>query len=323
LLLLLLSPAASSALPPQVGNAAMSLKVITSGGNIVWAGAPGVDLNPLWTPEWDTVPNSLRRVAARDAERFSQAAEDVLESQLLACIGGHNLCCDVFGAHSEGEVQKAGLSFHGEAGLREWEVTEVDDASVTLSCHLRQSHLEVSRTYTPAPDGAPVVKVTERLKNLVGSDRALGRSQHVTLGAEILDGGCRFSSNCDKGLTWPEDNGEDSFWAVGAEFDMPSVPRKDGGADDWGQYPRCEKSSDLLTLRVDPSATHGYMLADRLLPGGGAVAFAYAWERKAFPWLMTWEENRSRQQAPWSGRALTRGAKSLLVSPLSSSPFNI
>lgn len=291
----------------EVGNGAMSLKVITSGGNIVWAGAPGVDLNPLWTPEWDTVPNSLRRVAARDAEKFSQAAEDVLESQLLSCIGGHNLCCDVFGAHSEGEVKNAGLSFHGEAGLREWEVTHVDDACVTMSCHLRQSQLEVSRTYTPAPDGTPVIKVTEKLKNLVGSDRALGRSQHVTLGAEILKGGCRFSSNCDKGLTWPEDNGEDSFWAVGKEFDMPSVPRKDGEVDDWGLYPRCEKNSDLLTLRVDPSATYGYMLADKLLENGSGVAFAYAWERKAFPWLMTWEENHARAQAPWSSRALTRG----------------
>ena len=106
-------------------------------------------------------------------------------------IGGHNLCCDVFGAHSEGEVKRAGLSFHGEAGLREWEVTAVDDASVTMKCRLYQSQLEVSRTFTPAPDGSAVIKVTERLKNLVGTDRAMGRSQHVTLGAEILKGGVR------------------------------------------------------------------------------------------------------------------------------------
>ena len=42
------------------------------------------------------------------------------------------------------------------------------------------------------------------------------------------------------------------------------------------------------------SAEHGFFLADRLLEGGGSsVAFCYAWERKAFPWLMTWEENHS------------------------------
>lgn len=236
----------------EVGNAAVSLKVLTSGGSIVHAGAPGVEINPLWTPPWSTVPSSLRRVAARDAEKFSQAPADALESQLLACLGGHNICCDVFGAHSEGEVKNAGLSFHGEAGLREWEVTECTDDSVTMTCYLRQSQLQVSRTYTPAPDGAAVVKVTEMLKNLIGSDRALGRSQHVTLGAELLEGGCRFSSNCDKGATWPEDNGDESFWAVGKEFDGAAIPRKDGGTDDWGTFPRAQLHAAIPTTTRFP-----------------------------------------------------------------------
>ena len=30
-------------------------------------------------------------------------------------------------------------------------------------------------------------------------------------------------------------------------------------------------------------------------------------DRAAFPWLMTWEENRSRKNAPWLGRTLCRG----------------
>jgi hypothetical protein len=301
----------------HVGNVAMSIKVLTGGGSIVHAGAPGVDINPLWTPPWKTVHSSLRRVAARDPQHFSQRSEDTLESQLLSCIGGHSLCCDVFGAHSKGEVERAGLSFHGEAGLREWEVAEVSEGTVTLVCRMHQSQLEVSRTFTPAPDGAPVIRVTERLKNLVGADRALGRSQHVTLGEEMLEGGrCRFSSNCDRGMTWPEDNGATSRWAVGAEFAPPHVPRRDGGTDDWETFPR-ERAvqSDLLTMRVDPSAKLGWMVADRALDADGknagnasrSMAFCYVWERKAFPWLMTWEENRARTQAPWSARTVCRG----------------
>ena len=35
------------------------------------------------------------------------------QGELLSGIGGMNLCCDVFGEHSEGEV-KQGLCFHGE-----------------------------------------------------------------------------------------------------------------------------------------------------------------------------------------------------------------
>jgi hypothetical protein len=154
-----------------------------------------------------------------------------------------------------------------------------------------------------------VIKVTEKLKNLVGTDRAMGRSQHVTLGSEMLEGGCKFSTNCDRGLTWPEDNGEDSFWAVGAEFDVSAgVPRKDGGVDDWGSYPRCPVNSDLLTMRVDPSQVHGYMIAQRPgQDGAKAATFGYVWERAVFPWMMTWEENKARAQAPWSNRTLTRG----------------
>ena len=34
---------------------------------------------------------------------------------------------------------------------------------------------------------------------------------------------------------------------------------------------------------------------------------SYVWERKGFPWLMTWEENGCRTEKPWDGRTLTRG----------------
>jgi hypothetical protein len=37
------------------------------------------------------------------------------------------------------------------------------------------------------------------------------------------------------------------------------------------------------------------------------LAFGYVWTQADFPWLGIWEENRSRRQAPWNSRALTRG----------------
>ena len=98
-------------------------------------------------------------------------------------------------------------------------------------------------------------------------------------------------------------DGEDSFFAIGTEFKTPMVPRKDGRADDWRAYPRCPKNSDLLTMRVPPESEHGYFVAER----PGEACFAYVWERSAFPWLMTWEENNARAQAPWSGKTLCRG----------------
>ena len=93
------------------------------GGHIAAVKIPGNKINPLWEPPWITTTPAMRRIVARN---FSQSEEDRLESELLACIGGHNLCCDVFGSHSKGEVN-AGASFHGEAGLTTWEVTDINE----------------------------------------------------------------------------------------------------------------------------------------------------------------------------------------------------
>lgn len=225
---------------------------------------------------------------------------------MLSCIAGHNLCADVFGAHSKGEVD-AGLCFHGEAGLVQWEVTSVDDSSVTLAAHLRHTCLDISRTYTL---NGHTCEVEEQITNLCGFERAMGRSQHVTLGNEFLAGGVKFRANCTKGLTWPDaELPPSSQWATGEEFQYPNVPRKDGeGFDDWRIYPRHAQNSDLLTMCVDPEDSHGWFVAER---GGSdglpTLALAYAWERDAFPWLMTWEENYGRDHAPWSSGTLCRG----------------
>jgi hypothetical protein len=37
------------------------------------------------------------------------------------------------------------------------------------------------------------------------------------------------------------------------------------------------------------------------------VLLGYVWERRDFPWMGIWEENRSRSGPPWNGRTVTRG----------------
>jgi hypothetical protein len=37
------------------------------------------------------------------------------------------------------------------------------------------------------------------------------------------------------------------------------------------------------------------------------LAFGYIWKQHDFPWMGIWEENRSRQHAPWNGQTVTRG----------------
>ena len=81
---------------------------------------------------------ALRRLVASDNANASCGGDNSdaekpigLEEQLLASIGGHSLCCDVFGEHSKGEVEKGGALFHGEAGLTTWNVV---DHARTHSC---------------------------------------------------------------------------------------------------------------------------------------------------------------------------------------------
>jgi hypothetical protein len=52
------------------------------------------------------------------------------------------------------------------------------------------------------------------------------------------------------------------------------------------RYPRGDEgdaNSDLCTLRIDPSAEHGWLVAENR---ERAEALVYVWEREAFPWLM-------------------------------------
>lgn len=85
------------------------VKVLLGGGHISSIRCtnlpPGVeDVNPLWQPPWQTADPSLRRLLGPQIGEPGGTGDGLLEGQLLSCIAGHNLTCDVFGAHSAGEV---------------------------------------------------------------------------------------------------------------------------------------------------------------------------------------------------------------------------
>lgn len=306
------------------GRAAVALRnhdieavVVAGGGHIVSlkrVDGPHAHVNALWEPPWPTTDPALRRLNAKGD----------LESMLLSGIGGANMCCDVFGEQSKGEIA-AGLAFHGEAGLSTWEVEEWDEATgaLVLCTYLRRSQLQIRRTFTL---NGPVVAIKEELTNLCSVERAMGRCQHVTIGEEFLVGSdckamCAFSCNADKGHTWPVD-----FDPTGAlhsrcqpntEFNMPLIPLRPFKAEelgsraekgDWTAFPPegVAANSDLCTLRVDPKEAWGCFCARRLA-NGNVLTLGATWRRADFPWLMTWDENRARTSPPWNGRTLCRG----------------
>lgn len=292
-----------------IENDCVAAVVLTGGGHLVElrskrCGA-NEDVNPLWEPDWPTTDPALRKVA----EGMCSSDEGAREGELLSSIGGMNLCVDVFGRQSPGEVA-AGLAFHGEAGLTTWEVEAVDRAAgtVTLTAHLRRTALRVSRVFSLE---GPTVRIDESLTNLCAFERVLGRAQHVTLGEAFLRGGrCAFAANCDSGLTWPKSE-PGASWAPGEAFSYPDLPAREGGTADWRAFPRCEKNADIATMRVE-AGEYGWFTAERRRTADSAAAaprlsLAVVWERAAFPWLQTWEENRCNPAKPWNERTLCRG----------------
>ena len=101
----------------KLENNKVELIILTGGGHIASFTLKADPLNPLWVPPWKSTEPGLRKICDKDEMGESE------ESQILASIMGHNLCLDVFGDHSKGEM-KHGLLFHGEAGLVNWDVNE-------------------------------------------------------------------------------------------------------------------------------------------------------------------------------------------------------
>ena len=220
-----------------IGNDQLVATVLCGGGHIAllqrrtdWqfcadnASAPEVVqadyCSPLWVPPWPTTDPAASSLA--DPAVFGEGLEG---KYLLSHLMGHNLCLDVFGAHTEAETAHAGqlMSFHGEAGQVSWRVTgsSADDteASMTLRAHLSATCLDVTRTFTVRKESAaikaphpllsaaahwPFMQVEETVTNLVGFQRALGRAQHVSFGKVFLGDQCTvFNTNAQLGHTMP------------------------------------------------------------------------------------------------------------------------
>lgn len=293
--------------------------MVTGGGHIASIrrlDSPDV-ANPLWEPPWPTVDPSLRKLTSSGGTELEGRGfkfADPLEGSLLTSICGHSVCADVFGSHSPGEVAQ-GLSFHGEAGLVTWEVVSVkrEDSSLELTMRalLPVSQLELSRVFCLRV-GSLTVSVQETLKNLTKFQRALGVAQHVTVGEAWLKQGCDWACNADKGRTWPEPVEESSLVSA-TEFLYPTMPGKQQPVD-WTVFPRGKagewaSESNLAALRVDPKDGMGWFACQARAQGreGESWTLLYMWNRKDFPWLVTWEECNARGAAPWNKRTLARG----------------
>jgi len=261
-----------------IENESIRVTVLHEGGHIAGILDKQTNVNPLWTPPWDSIEPSTY-----DPRRHPGYGADS-ESKLLSGIMGHNLCMDIFGVPSAEEAA-AGLTVHGEASVAAYEVAATE-AALTARASLPQSQLRLERRIRLA---GSVVEISETVENESAADRPIAWTEHVTLGPPFLE----------KGAT---------------EFRAPVTQSQvlEPGNGDLRLFTDAPSSGGYTAHLLDPARLQAYFVA---WSPAARVAFGYVWRRADFPWLGVWEENYSRQSPPWNGRTLTRGME-FGVSPM-------
>jgi len=289
----------------QLENSVLRVTVLVEGGHIAEILDKQTGVNPLWTPPWPSIEPSTY-----SPEKHPEYGSGP-ESRLLAGIMGHNLCMDIFGGPSAEEAA-AGLTVHGEASVVPYEI-ESGDSEVVARAELPQAQLRVERRLRLAPE-ARVLELTETVENVSAADRPIGWTQHVTLGPPFLErGSTQFRVPATRSRVFEgETAGGKCYMKLGAEFDWPYAPHKDGGAVDLRVYTSEPVSGAFTTHLMDPQREQAFFIA---FSPAARVAFGYVWRRADFPWLGIWEENCSRRFPPWNGETLTRGME-FSVSPI-------
>jgi len=290
----------------RLENGRLRVTVLAGGGHIAEISRLDQPVNPLWEPPWPSIePGDY------DPKRHPDYGAPA-EARLLASIMGHNLCLDFFGPPSENEIG-GGLTAHGEAPVVDWELVLQPDGRLRASAELPLSQIRVERLLRLAP-GADVLVITETVHNLSSFDRPIGWTQHVTLGPPfVAPGRTTFQTTAQRSRVFEGDFGAGKgLQASGADFNWPHCPARHGGFLDLRATTTAPVSAGYTAHLMDPSREQAWFTA---FHPDLRLVFGYLWRRADFPWLGIWEENHSREPAPWLGRTLTRGME-FGVSPM-------
>jgi hypothetical protein len=278
----------------QIENDHLRVTVLAEGGHIAEVLHKKSGVNPLWTPPWPSIEPSTYR---RENDAVYGAGVD---ASLLCGIMGHNLCLDIFGGPSA-EEEAAGLPVHGEASVVPYAIRSTG-RELVMTADLSLAQLRVERRLFLQNDH---VRIEERVQNLSGTDRAVGWTEHVTLGPPFLQKGVtEFRASATRSKVYEQKFGSADYFKVAAEFSWPHAPRSSGGTADLRRFTDLPVSGGYTAHLMDPARDDSFFVA---FSPRDQLAFGYVWRRTDFPWMGIWEENLSRSQPPWNGQTITRG----------------
>lgn len=302
-----------------LSNGVVKLTVLTGGGHladfrfIAEKGLPSK--NVFWEAPWVTVDPSDDRL-----QKFTKAYGPIEIGKFLAGYTGHALCLDYFGAPS-GAQAAAGLSIHGEAGVKNWNVMQpanTKDAGCRWNVRLPRARVEFEREIRLG-NGESVVYVEERVHNERTTDHVCNWVQHATFGPPFLsDTECTLATSARRGMTSPSGYEDCSLLAKNHEFLWPHAPHEgdETSVVDLRDPFSAKGYGFVAGVQMDRQRKAQYILAVdwKLRLGVG-----YCFRQQDFPWMAIWEENCARQYSPWNGCSQARGME-FGTTPMPSGP---
>ena len=222
----------------SIENAHLRVTMLVEGGHLAEVLDKPTGINPLWTPPWDSIEPSTFDLSRHGS--YGGAAD----GRLLAGIMGHNLCLDIFGGPSPEEAA-AGLGAHGEAPIVAYAI-EMNESTLVAHAELAQAGLAVTRNVELR---GPVVAITETTTNHTMCDRAVGWTQHVTLGPPFLKHGVtEFRASARQSKVFEGTFGPADYLVPGATFEWPFAPTMTGETVDLRHYSDAPRSAPTLRI---------------------------------------------------------------------------
>jgi hypothetical protein len=183
--------------------------------------------------------------------------------------------------------------FHGEAGMVEWRIDELDSRAAVFSTSLITAPLEVVRNVSLELN---VLHVEERVTNLGGDPIEVMWGHHPTFGAPFLGPGCVIETSARTFTA--DDRAPGAGLAAGARSAWPHARLVDGGEIDLSVIPGDEDRRAVLGYLGDFDEG-SYRIVNRQL----GLAVEIRWPLDLFPTAWFWQELDDSPGYPWYRRA--------------------
>ena len=276
----------------QLENDTLRVTLLIEGCHIAEIFHKQAGISPLWIPPWSKTKKGATSI---NKATYGQ------DANFLAGVMGHHICLDMFGEPSETE-RSAGFELHGEASVVPYHCLTAA-GNVHATGHLEQSSLRFSRSVNLGSDGHSV-NISETVENLLPIDRPIAWTQHVTIGPPfLLPGITRIQikarrSRVSNALL------EHGDLQPGADFTWPAAPSHDKSIRDLSIFAHGKRTASLTTHQMESSEAEVGFAA--YCPQR-KMRFGYRWNPRDFPWLVMWEENKSRHDPPWNQQTVACG----------------